>query len=888
MDGNSIYWHSLTVQEALERLGTDSVAGLDESEVLRRINIYGRNEIKAKVKTPLEMFANQFKSILIIILLIATLISAFLGEFFDALTIAIIVFMMAIFGFVQEYRSEKTIQALKKLAVPRARVIRGGREVEIPSTDLVPGDIVLLREGDRVPADIRLIESNDLEVDESPLTGESTPVEKDANVVLDPSTPVSDRVNMVFMGTYIVRGSAKGVVVATGSSTELGRIAKSVAETKEEKTPLEIELDDFGKKIGLIIIGIAAIVFATSLLEGWANVLESFMIAVALAVAAIPEGLPAIATAVLAIGAHRMAKKNALVRKLAAIEALGSVDVICTDKTGTITKGEMTVKVVRTFNGFCNVEGSGYEPKGRISCSGVNIENLLEMLAAHTFSDVKLVNEKGVWSVKGSPTEGALLVLAYKGLGEEGVGKAVNKLQLVKTYPFDRFRKRKSTVHIFNGKYIVVVSGAPEILVELSNTIQVGDGVKPFDNDSKKKVLGYVEELASQGYRTLGVAFKVVEAFSEEDSVENVERDLTFYAVLGIIDPPREGVAEAVQIAKRAGIKTIIVTGDHKLTAMAIAKMIGLDVDNSIALEGRDLDRMSDDELAKIIDKVTVFARVTPEHKARIVKVLKKKSYRVAMTGDGVNDAPALKEAHIGIAMGIRGTDVAKEAAQLVLLDDNYSTIVEAVKEGRVIYENLKKPINYLLTANMGEVATVFGSQLLLMPPPLEPVHLLWINVVTDALPAAALGLEPPEPGIVERPPRSAKERFVTRRKLVYYIVMGSLLGAATLLIFNMFRETSLQLARTAAFTAIALSEFGRAISSRSENQNFWKLPRNKWLLPALLASMAMQLIAIYTPLNKYFHVVPLDWWIWPAIFIAPATILIVDEVRKVLGIKIS
>ncbi|MEM0338700.1 MAG: cation-translocating P-type ATPase [Ignisphaera sp.] len=889
MNADSLPWHSLTIEDAVKKLGTSITSGLTEAEAARRLRLFGRNEIKAKTKTPIEMFIGQFNNILIIILLIATAISAFLGELFDAVTIAIIVVMMALFGFIQEYRSEKIIQSLKRLATPRCRVIRDGKEVEIPSTELVPGDIVILREGDRVPADIRLIEAVDLEVDESPLTGESTPIEKDASVVLDPSTIVSERSNMVFMGTYIVKGFAKGVVVATGISTELGRIAKAVAEAKEEKTILEMELDDFGKKIGVVIIGIAAVVFATSLIEGWAGILESFMISVALAVAAIPEGLPAIATAVLAIGAHRMAKKNALVRRLAAVETLGSVDVICTDKTGTITKGEMTVKIVRTYDDVCNVDGSGYSPEGMIRCSNnSNVTDLLRFIAAHTYSDVKLVNDKGIWRVVGSPTEGAALVLAYKGLGREGVEKAVSELQLVKVYPFDRFRKRKSTIHRFGDKYIAIVSGAPEGLLEISKMIYSNGDIKPIDEQIRKTVARYIEELASQGYRTYGIAFKTLDNFSDDVPVEDVEKDLVFYAVLGIIDPPREGVAEAIKIAKKAGIKTIIVTGDHKLTAMAIARMIGLDVDNGLVLEGRELDRMGDDELAKIIDKVVVFARVTPEHKARIVRVLKRKGYRVAMTGDGVNDAQALKEAHIGIAMGVRGTDVAKEASQLILLDDNYATIVEAVKEGRIIYENLKKPINYLLTANMGEVATIFGSQLLLMPSPLEPVHLLWINVVTDALPAAALGVEPPEPGIMDRPPRPAGERFVTRRKLGYYIAMGSLIGVTTLWIFSMFRGVSLEFARTAAFTAIVLSEFGRALSSRSEQQNFWKLPRNKWLAPALLSSLALQLLAIYTPLNKYFHIVPIDIKVWPILFLAPIVIIIVDEVRKVLGIKIS
>ncbi|MEM4848095.1 MAG: cation-translocating P-type ATPase [Ignisphaera sp.] len=861
--------------------------GLDETEVSKRLSLFGKNELKAKAKSPFKIFVDQFKNILVIILLIATLISAILGEVIDAIAIALIVLIMAVFGFIQEYRSEKTIQALKMFTVPRCRVIRGGKEVEILSTELVPGDIVLLREGDRVPADIRLIEAIDLEVDESPLTGESTPVEKNSNVLLEPQIPVSERSNMVFMGTYIVKGVAKGIVVATGISTELGKIAKTVAEAGEEKTPLEVELDEFGKKIGLIIIGITVVIFSMSFINKQVDVLQSFMMSVALAVAAIPEGLPAIATAILAIGSLRMAKKKALVRKLAAVETLGSVDVICTDKTGTITKGEMTVKIVKFVDGECYVEGVGYQPNGRILCKNVNIREFLRILAAHTSNDVKLVEENGLWRVIGSPTEGAALVLAYKGLGVKDVEEAVNQLQLIKTYPFERFRKRKSTIHKYGDKFLAVVSGAPDVLLEISNSVYVGNGIRPLDEKTRKSIVKSIEELASQGYRTFGIAFKVIDVYHEDMSVEEVERELVYYAVLGIIDPPREGVAEAINLARRAGIKTIIVTGDHKLTALAIAKMIGLDVDKGVVVEGKDLDEMSDDELLKIIDKVVVFARVTPEHKARIVRILKKKGYRVAMTGDGVNDAPALKEAHIGVAMGIRGTDVAKEASQLVILDDNYVTIVEAIKEGRVIYENLKKPINYLLTANMGEVTTIFISQLLGLPPPLKPIHLLWINVVTDALPAIVLGVEPPEPGIMEKPPRPSTEKFITKRKMIYYVIMGMLIGITTLFVFNTFKNVSLEYARTAAFTAIVLSEFGRALSSRSENQHFWKLPRNKWLLPALTISFTLHIITIYTPLNRYLDTVIIDITTWVYLLIVPLIIVMADELRKKLRIRI-
>ena len=887
MSIRDINWHTLSAEEIAKILETDLSRGLSDEEITRRIIVYGRNEIKAKTKGPLEIFLKQFASILIIILIVATIISAILGEFIDAALIISMVFLMALFSFIQEYRSEKTIQALKKLSTPKCRVVRGGREIEIYSTELVPGDIVLLREGDRVPADIRLIEAIDLEVDESPLTGESTPVLKDPSVKLDASVQISDRLNMVFMGTYVVKGYGKGIVVSTGTSTELGKIAKKVAEAKEEKTPLELELDEFGKRIGFLIIGITTIVFLMMVIRESGSLLYAFMVSIALAVAAIPEGLPIIATAILAIGAYRMAKKKALVKKLSAVETLGSVDVICTDKTGTITKGEMTVKQIRFLEGECTVSGSGYEPRGEIICRNSEYGELLSFLAAHTYIDAKLIEENGTWRILGSPTEGAALVLAYKGLGFKGVEEAINKFPIVKSYPFDRFRKRKSTVHKYGDKYLVIVTGAPDVLLELSSSVYVNKEFRELDNELKKIISGVIDELASQGYRTFGVAFKIMDYFDMDKSIEDIERDLVFYAVLGIIDPPREGVAEAVKLAKMAGVKTIVVTGDHRLTALAVAKMIGLDVDDGLVIEGRELDGMSDDDLEKIVDKVVVFARVTPEHKARIVRVLKKKGYRVAMTGDGVNDAPALKEAHIGVAMGIRGTDVAKEASQLVLLDDNYATIVEAIREGRVIYENLKKPINYLLTANMGEVATIFGSQVLGYPSPLDPIHLLWINIVTDSLPATALGMEPPEPGVMEKPPRSIGEKLITRRKIAYYVLMGGLIATLTLIAFAAFTHISLEYAKTVAFTAIVLSEFGRAVSCRSETRLFWKLPRNKWLLPALATSLTLHLIALYTPINKYFNTEPLDITVWLLILSVPITIVIVDEMRKKLGVRI-
>ncbi|MEM1983018.1 MAG: cation-translocating P-type ATPase [Sulfolobales archaeon] len=886
----SISWHSHTVEEVLQKLNS-RLGGLTSKEVEERLQTYGRNELVAKKKSPLELLLKQFANFLIGILLVATVISFILGEVIDATAILIIVMIMAIMGYVQEFRAERTLEALKKLAAPTCKVLRDGEERVIDASLVVPGDILLLSEGDRIAADARVIESVNLEVDEASLTGESTPVAKLTDITLPPDTIVGDRKNMVFMGTYVVRGKGKAVVTATGMKTEFGKITKMVVEAEEEKTPLEVELDEFGKRIGGIILGICAIVFVMTLFVEHSDVLDALMLAVALGVAAVPEGLPAIATAVLAVGARRMAAKNALVRKLAAVEGLGACNVICSDKTGTITKAEMTVKVVKIANSTYEVSGSGFEPKGDIKVVNGNdnkddIKFLLESLAIHTSPDVKLVFEGGQWKVLGSPTEGAALVLAYKGLGEENVKLAVEKYKIVKTFPFDRFRKRKTTIHEFGSKYLAISSGAPEMLLDISSKFR-NDGLEEdLSVEGRKSIINEITELASSGYRTFGVAYKLIDSIPE--AAEDVERGLTFIAVLGIIDPPREGVKEAIEVCKRAGIKVVMVTGDHKLTAMAVGKMIGLDANEENVLEGKQLETMNDDEFSKIVDKINVYARVTPEHKARIVKMLKSKGYRVAMTGDGVNDAPALKMADIGVAMGIKGTEVAKEASQLILLDDNFVTIVEAVKEGRVIFENLKKPINYLLTCNLGEVASVFGAELLGLPPILRPIHLLWINVTTDALPAIALGFEPAEPGVLERPPRSAKERFITRRKLMYYIVMGVLLGAMVIYLFSSTLGYGLRFAQTVAFTTLVLSEFGRALASRSEGINVWKLPRNKWLLPALLTSLLLQIITIYTPINVAFATVPLPLEMFIYMAIVPAVIVLVDEIRKVLKIKIA
>jgi Ca2+-transporting ATPase len=840
-------WHSVTAEEALRLLGS-SPQGLSRGEAERRLSEYGRNEIAERRVSPLAMFLGQFRSFLVYILLAATAISLLLGEVLDAALILAIILLMGVAGFLQEYKAEKAVRALKEMAAPRAKVVRDGVVEQVDARELVPGDVVLLEEGDRVPADARLIEAEDLEVDESPLTGESTPVEKDPGEVLPEDTPVADRSNMVFMGTYVVRGRGKAVVVATGMQTVLGRIASSLEEVEGERTLLEVELDRFGKLIGTVLIILAALVFLLAVLHG-ESILDSLLTAAALAVAAVPEGLPAIATAVLAVGALRMARKNAIVRRLAAIETLGACNVICSDKTGTITKGEMLVR--RVYVDGADLELGPRLHVGNPSLSGNGLEKLV--FACAIYSDATVEERGGRLVVRGRPTEAALRELALRaGL------RSVDGYPVLRNLHFDRVRKRRSTLHAMpDGRVLVLSFGAPELLLERCRWIEENGVVRELTDEDRRRLLKVVEEYAARALRTLGAAYRVGDSSLLDADVDEVERDLTFLAVIGISDPPREGVREAVETARRAGVRVIMVTGDHEATARAIAGEVGIRTE--AVLTGSAVDRMSDEELERELDRVNVFARVTPEHKLRLVRLLKRKGYVVAMTGDGVNDAPALKAADVGVAMGIKGTDVAKEVSDLVLADDNFVTIVEAVREGRIIYENVRKPIDYLLSCNFGEVFAVMGAELLGYPPPLTAAQILWVNLVTDSLPAFALGLEPGEPDIMERPPRGRGERLVSARRLLAYALIGTLTAGLTLLMLHFYAPMGYREARTAAFVFFTLEEVLRSFAFRSERRPFFRgLLRNKALLASVALAAALSVIPVYSPLAGVFDLEPL------------------------------
>lgn len=897
---NSRPWHSLSIDEIVKTLKTNVEKGLDEREVAERLNKYGYNVIEeVKKKSLIQIFLSQFKSFLVMILLVATAISLILGEFKDAIVIFIIVFLMAILGFIQEYRAEKTVEALKKLTAPKAKVIRRGIVKIIEAQNIVPGDIVVLEEGDRIPSDLRLLETFNLYVDESSFTGESVPVSKNADLILSEKTPIHDRKNMVFMGTFVVRGKGKGVTVATGMNTELGRIAKAVQEAPKEKTPLQKNLDDLGRKLGLIFVLVSAVVFALGYLKGLGSIFELLITSVALAVAVIPEGLPAIVTIILALGVWKMARRNAIVKRLAQVETLGAATVICSDKTGTITKNEMTVKKV-VLPSFLTIDvtGVGYDIKGNLKIGNNNVEIkelpkefhlLLETMIL--CNNAQLRKLRGKTEVIGDPLEISLLILAEK------AGVDTNKTKMLRErvheIPFDSIRKMMSTINkSSDGKLILCSKGAPEVILSKSKYALINGKPVELTSELRNRLLKEVDEYASQALRVLAAAYRELSSYEIKNlskiREEDLEKELVFLGFVGIIDPPREEVYEAISKAKRAGIKVVMVTGDHKSTALAIAKEIGLDVENKLVITGKELDEMMDEELEKIINDVIVFARVSPSHKVRVVKALKKKGHIVAMTGDGVNDAPALKMADIGVAMGKRGTDVAREAADLILLDDNFSTIVKAIEEGRVIYDNVKKPIRYLLSANMGEVSTILLGEILGLPLILRPTQILWINLITDSFPALALGVEPPEPNIMDRPPRKPHEKILVRKTLFYIITIGIVMAILGLMLYLRFLSVDLAYARTIVFTFLVASQLFYALSARSPNSLLYRigLLTNKNMIYAFLIGVLLQLAATYL-FPDAFGSKPLTLIDFTLAFAIATSILLFDEIRKAVKVKI-
>ena len=851
-------WHSMKIEEALHTLNA-KLGGLSSEDAKKRLQEYGSNELKKeKRKSHILLFFEQFKNILIIILLIATGLSLALGEVYNAIVIISIIIVSAALGFAQEHRAEKALEALKKMTAPTALVLRDGKEIQIQARDIVPGDILLFSTGDKVAADARIIEAINLKVDEAPLTGESYSVDKDSKPVED-ETPVSDRRNMVFTGTAIVHGRGRGVVTATGMNTEFGKIAEMVQVTEAEETPLEKRMSHIGKWLVIISIIVCVTVAIFGIARGY-PALTMVLWGVSLAVAAVPEALPAVVTGALALGIHRMAKENSIVRRLPAVETLGCASVICADKTGTMTKGEMTVQMVYVNGKRVKVTGTGYEPQGEFFFENNKLdpskENELYALfkVATLCNDAKLEKAGEKWIVKGDPTEGALLAAAAKaGLWKE---EAEKKEPRVGEIPFSSERKRMTTVHEIPGKgKVVYMKGAPEVVLKYCTKIYINGSARRLTEGDRAKILKVNEEMAAQALRNLGFAYKdlpeMASSFGEED-----EKDFIFIGTMGMIDPPREEARDAIRLCKSAGIKVVMITGDHKLTAMAVARELGLiDKNGGKVLTWEELDKLSDRDLAKIVEDVAVYARVSPEHKVRIVKALKQKGHICAMTGDGVNDAPALKMADIGISMGITGTEVTKEASDMVLADDNFATIVKAVKEGREIYGNIKKYLAYLLRCNIMEILVIF-SVMMLSPTveaaiALTTIQILWINLTTDGLPAIALGVDPGDPDLMNRKPRDPRESVFTRDVKIYLTAVPMLM---TLLLlggyFFTLNSYGLEMARTQLFTAIVLMELANALSARSLKHTVFKVGvfKNKFLWLAICSSLALQLIVLYTP----------------------------------------
>lgn len=850
-------WHNKEIIEVLRELEVDGERGLDQPEVQRRLAMHGYNELaRAEATSPLALLIRQFRNVLIIVLLGASLLSALVGEIIDAMIILIIVLFSALLSFFQEYRAERAVESLKRMLAPTARVLREGQQVEIPSRELVPGDIVLLEAGDRVSADIRLLEIHSLSCDEAPLTGESVSVAKQIGALVD-DAPIPERTNSLFGGTTITYGRGRGVVTDTGMHSQFGRIAEQVAAVEVGDTPLEKRTAEIGKWLAVISLTVCALVAVISLIRGALSdtldldfMLTMIMFAVALAVAAVPEALAAIVTGALAIGMHSMAKRNALVKRMPAVETLGSTTVICCDKTGTLTRGEMTIRKILCGTRTIKVTGAGYQPEGELQLPEdlPSDDSKLQLLlqAGVLCNDAELVREAGKWTIRGDPTEGAFLVLAEKA----GISVSDTRSRQTRSgeLPFSSERKRMTTKHQHNGSVVAFMKGAPEVVLTRCNQIADAGKVRELDENELGLILKRNAEMAGDALRVLAIAYRDIGDHSFENNDE-LETEMVFLGLVGMMDPPRDGVAEAVATCMRVGIRTVMITGDHRLTATAVAGELGIHGEDDLVVSGKELAAMSEQELAQIVERVSVYARVSPLDKLKIVRAWKSRGEVVAMTGDGVNDAPALKHADIGVAMGISGTDVAREAADMVLADDHFATIVNAIQQGRWIYDNIKKYLAYLLESNVAEVVVIGGIVLLLGPEflPLLPAAILYLNLATDGLPALALGIAPPDPDIMERPPRPPKQSvfdwdvksFILRAVVIeipiYYWIFFS-------------HSDDWEHARTMLFFMFIGVEFVIALNCRSLVFSVFTAPPHKWLVIALVWELLLIALLVRIP----------------------------------------
>ncbi len=888
--GVSLDFYAVESKEAFQSLKA-SASGLSDADAFERLESYGYNEITQKNKrTILNILVGQLKNFLIILLFGATVLSIFLGDTLEAVGMFSIIILTIGLGVVQEYRAERAIDALKKVAAPTARVVREGGEKRIPSREIVPGDILVLEAGDIIAADARLFEESDLLVDQSTLSGESVPAKKTASR-LSGKVPVSDQLNMVFMGTVINYGTGKAVVTSTGMATEFGKIAQSLQDVQETKTPLQVQFDDMASKIGIAVLVLVGIVFLMGLLfNDSLSVSDMFMFSVSLAVAAVPSSLPAIVTIGLALGAGLMARNNMIIKKLPATESLGSVTIICTDKTGTLTKNQITAKILYFDGRAISVEGSGYDPGGRIvlgkSVRRKGFDNFLKI--GLLCNNAKLVKGDSGWEIMGDPTEGALIVLARKwNIGEN----AVNDYSVLKHLPFDSDRKMMSVVFKKPEKRVAeaFVKGAPDIILGKCSRIFENGRIRKITQSDRRKILKVNEKMAGDALRVLALAHRELQ-MQKKFEIGGVEKDLVFYGLVGMIDPPREEVKDAIQSCAEAGIKVMMITGDHALTARAVAAKIGLYHDGEMILTGEEIERMSEGDLEKIIEDIRIIARALPIQKLRIVEALKKKGHVVAMTGDGVNDAPALKKADVGIAMGITGSDVAKEVSETILVDDNFANIVRAVGEGRNIYDKILKSARYLLSCNLGEIVAVFLAILMRLPLPLVPLQILLMNLLTDGLPALGLGSESAEEDVMKRSPRNPNERLFNKQMILMTLVFGFIMGLGTLMVFMLYLPVGLQYAQTAAFTTLVIFEMFAVVGSRSLHP-FRKLNifSNKWLFLGIASSVGIQVAVVYLPpLQALFHTVPLSLADWTRIVAVSSLGFFIMEIGKLVISKIE
>jgi Ca2+-transporting ATPase len=893
--------HARSVAQIAAEFRTDPERGLSAAEAQQRLSTLGANELTEKPRPGfLSLLWDQFNNYLVIILIVAALLALALGEYVDAIAIMCIVVLNAVIGVVQESKAEQALAALKKLAAPNAQVLRDGHQISVPSRELVPGDIVLLEAGNYVPADLRLASAVNLKIEEAALTGESVPVEKDASQVVKEDVALGDRKNSAFLSTLITYGRGKGIVTGTGMRTQIGLIAEMIQSYEEEDTPLQQKLEHLGKVLGTACIGICLIVLVYGLIRdthltqafttGFGNywdtekkdIVNLILVAVSLAIAAVPEGLPAIVTICLALGMQQMIKKNALIRKLPAVETLGCATVVCSDKTGTLTQNQMTVVQGWTGGKRFKVTGEGYDPKGEFSLDPrADPDATVLLQGAALCNDAKLEegDAAGSWHMVGDPTEGAMVVAAAKGgFWAPELEKSFPRVQEI---PFDSDRKRMTTIHRRDASdFIAFVKGAPDMLLDQCTHIQRAGQAVPLGEGERKEVLDQNLELARAALRVLAVAYRPLREVPASPKPQEVERDLVFVGLLGMIDPARPEVRDAIKVAQGAGLRSVMVTGDHKETAEAIARDIGLLGPRGLVLTGPEIEKLSDAELAAKADTLEVCCRVSPQHKMRIVDAFKERGHVVAMTGDGVNDAPALKRANIGVAMGITGTDVTKQTADMVLTDDNYASIVTAIEQGRIIYSNIRKFVYFLLACNAGEILIIFGAMLLGMPIPLRPVHLLWLNLVSDGAPALALGMEKGDKDIMKYPPRPPKEPVINRDMAIGIGVIAVVDAIAILSVFYLALQRypgHLEAAQTIAFVTLCTSELIRAYTGRSEYQSIFSIGvfSNKWMNWAVLASFTLVLMVTYVPfLQPFFDTVPLsleDWmFMLPFFFASP------------------